>query len=157
MADRSFTRELVKTYGVDRDLPCPRCRYNLRGLAGDRCPECGANVSSYIKKAALRRGDYRIVHLDDVRERILAYAGPAATVLLAGGFWAAVRVSDPPVWIGRFVSGTMILMVLAAANVWWQLVRRLWRRRPIATRLVLTILCWAPALAAVAAAVALLS
>jgi hypothetical protein len=26
---------------VDRDLYCPRCRYNLRGLATPRCPECG--------------------------------------------------------------------------------------------------------------------
>ena len=26
---------------ADRDEPCPRCGYNLRMLAGDRCPECG--------------------------------------------------------------------------------------------------------------------
>jgi hypothetical protein len=26
---------------VDRDLYCPRCRYNLRGLTTPRCPECG--------------------------------------------------------------------------------------------------------------------
>jgi hypothetical protein len=26
---------------IDIDLPCPSCDYNLRGLAEDRCPECG--------------------------------------------------------------------------------------------------------------------
>ena len=25
----------------DRDLPCPKCRYNLRMLSTPRCPECG--------------------------------------------------------------------------------------------------------------------
>ncbi len=29
------------TPDVDRDLFCPRCRYNLRGLTTPRCPECG--------------------------------------------------------------------------------------------------------------------
>jgi len=26
---------------LDRDLPCPKCRYNLRMLSTPRCPECG--------------------------------------------------------------------------------------------------------------------
>jgi hypothetical protein len=25
----------------DRDVPCPLCAYNLRGLTSPRCPECG--------------------------------------------------------------------------------------------------------------------
>lgn len=35
----------VAVSGLDRDLFCLQCGYNLRGLAGDpvRCPECGYN------------------------------------------------------------------------------------------------------------------
>jgi YcxB-like protein len=29
----------------DRDLPCPNCRYNLRGCASTACPECGAPLT----------------------------------------------------------------------------------------------------------------
>jgi hypothetical protein len=27
-----------------RDVACPLCRYNLRGLASPRCPECGREL-----------------------------------------------------------------------------------------------------------------
>ncbi len=27
---------------------CRRCRYDLRGLAGDKCPECGASMNSTV-------------------------------------------------------------------------------------------------------------
>jgi hypothetical protein len=30
---------------ADRDVPCPGCGYNLRGLPSDRCPECHAALS----------------------------------------------------------------------------------------------------------------
>lgn len=30
---------------IEQDLPCPRCRYNLRGLTEPRCPECGFSFS----------------------------------------------------------------------------------------------------------------
>jgi hypothetical protein len=33
--------ELLIHYLRDRDIPCPQCEYNLRGLAMPRCPECG--------------------------------------------------------------------------------------------------------------------
>lgn len=29
------------TSGIDEDIPCPKCQYNLRGLTVPRCPECG--------------------------------------------------------------------------------------------------------------------
>jgi hypothetical protein len=32
---------LPENWGLDRDLPCPTCAYNLRMLRTPRCPECG--------------------------------------------------------------------------------------------------------------------
>jgi hypothetical protein len=48
---------------ADRDLPCERCGFNLRGLPSPICPECGAEVrTEYVldgrfadELAALRR------------------------------------------------------------------------------------------------------
>jgi len=38
---------------IDCDLPCPRCRYNLRGLTVDRpCPECGHSIAHVAAQGA---------------------------------------------------------------------------------------------------------
>src|SRR5258706_15900939 len=33
---------------VDRDVYCPHCAYNLRGVASSQCPECGQTVDRTI-------------------------------------------------------------------------------------------------------------
>ena len=43
---------------IDRDLPCARCGYNLRGLAiSGRCPECGTLIRWTTDGNWLRYGD----------------------------------------------------------------------------------------------------
>lgn len=37
--------ERLARYLADRDLPCPKCRYNLRGTRSQSCPECGTALS----------------------------------------------------------------------------------------------------------------
>lgn len=32
------------TYLATHDAPCPGCGYNLRGLQGNTCPECGESI-----------------------------------------------------------------------------------------------------------------
>lgn len=157
MADRTITSELLKTYGVDRDLPCPSCGYNLRGNAGGRCPECGKNVASYLKKMSVSGEQRRIIHLADVHERLIGWLGPPVLLLLAGGFWAAVHVSNPPVIVDRGVAIAMVIMVLAAADAWRRLTRRLWRRKGFFDRVFRTLVIWMPGLAAVGALVAFLT
>jgi hypothetical protein len=36
--------ERIKRFLQDRDRPCPKCKYNLRNAATDRCPECGHHL-----------------------------------------------------------------------------------------------------------------
>src|SRR5688572_24548088 len=37
--------ELVARELAGRDFDCPRCRYPLRGLPGNICPECGFEIT----------------------------------------------------------------------------------------------------------------
>lgn len=36
--------DLLTAHLADRDVPCPNCAYNLRGLTSDRCPECDQQI-----------------------------------------------------------------------------------------------------------------
>jgi hypothetical protein len=38
-------------YLRDRDVGCPLCDYNLRGLVSDRCPECGREIRLNVQAA----------------------------------------------------------------------------------------------------------
>ncbi len=40
-SDADKVRQVVREYLAQRDSPCPKCGYNLRGLDNDKCPECG--------------------------------------------------------------------------------------------------------------------
>ncbi len=39
----------VREYVRDRDVACPGCGYNVRGLEGDACPECGRGLRVEIR------------------------------------------------------------------------------------------------------------
>lgn len=53
--------ELLEQYLANRDELCPACGYNLRGLTGTHCPECGDELRLHVglvepKKAAFFTG-----------------------------------------------------------------------------------------------------
>ena len=48
--DRAFLNELRRII-TERQCSCPRCGYNLSGVPGPRCPECGKNVTEYLRVA----------------------------------------------------------------------------------------------------------
>ena len=45
--DSDFLRQFL----AGRDVPCPMCKYNLRDLVGNRCPECGRSITLAVKAA----------------------------------------------------------------------------------------------------------
>lgn len=40
--------EILKLYLAGRDVPCPKCRYNLRDGVTGVCPECGAAIRIHV-------------------------------------------------------------------------------------------------------------
>lgn len=73
MAD---TSTLLIAFLAANDAPCPGCGYNLRGLAGATCPECGEAVELDV-----RRESAGIWH----RWLLPAFAWPAGLLLIAIG------------------------------------------------------------------------
>lgn len=47
--------ELLRQFLHRRDVVCPGCRYNLRDLTGDRCPECGQEIVLQLRLAEPRQ------------------------------------------------------------------------------------------------------
>lgn len=48
----------LSDYLADLDEPCPLCGYNLRGLQGEHCPECGQELALRVNLVDPVRGAY---------------------------------------------------------------------------------------------------
>jgi DNA-directed RNA polymerase subunit RPC12/RpoP len=48
--------ELLRSYLAERDVPCPKCGYNLRGVEQSKCPECGSAIVFGLVGARQTRG-----------------------------------------------------------------------------------------------------
>lgn len=49
---------MLAEYLANRDEACPGCKYNLRGLVGDRCPECNQQLVLRIALTEPRLGGF---------------------------------------------------------------------------------------------------
>lgn len=49
-------RDQARRIMLERKANCPHCRYNLSGVPGPRCPECGRNIAAYLQEADTRGG-----------------------------------------------------------------------------------------------------
>lgn len=54
LIDTGADRDMLLRYLAGRDVPCPRCDYNLRDLVGDRCPECGDQLVIRVNRVEPR-------------------------------------------------------------------------------------------------------
>jgi hypothetical protein len=62
MADQvaDHQSELIRQFLADRTIGCPSCRYNLRGAAGNSCPECGVPLQLHLNTPSVRLGAWLV-------------------------------------------------------------------------------------------------
>jgi hypothetical protein len=117
----SSDSDLLRAYLADRDVPCPVCGYNLRGLNSTDCPECGATLDWRALSSGLKRGTW-VAALIGVGVPL----GLMLTVSVAG---IMANLSVPPwgqAW-GPVVihGGGAVLYALALFTIIWKR-RRFW-------------------------------
>ncbi|MEX2218367.1 MAG: hypothetical protein WD749_06360 [Phycisphaerales bacterium] len=123
-----------------RDTPCPACTYNLRGLTGAACPECGAPLELRVGLTEPRMALW-------IAGLVGLAAGAGFNTLLL--VYVAIRIvsGDRPggrVWMNEFVLHNLIAGVLEGAMLGaWLLLRRPIRRLPMGARGALVALAWA--------------
>jgi hypothetical protein len=96
---------------------CPRCKYDIRNLKGDTCPECGTSLLSAIRtqeRKARARGDLKRVYVQATKATMAALALMAGVLLLKG------EISDFPMYLIRYAVFVPIgLVVFAVCSAIW--------------------------------------
>lgn len=66
-----------------KPLPCPECKYDLRGLRDDRCPECGLKLTyGAMRKAQDARAGVKAAGGFDRKPIIMAFIGLVVSALV---------------------------------------------------------------------------
>jgi hypothetical protein len=81
--------------GLERDLLCPLCDYNLRGLSDPRCPECGHQFdwAELIDEA---RWHHPWLFEHQRKRGIRAWFATFFASFVPSRFWASVKPTHPP-------------------------------------------------------------
>src|SRR5665213_954952 len=127
---------LLQTFLAGRDFRCPVCRYNLRGLQADFCPECGTLLRLQVG-AVEPDQTYCILGL------IGLAVGAGFSALLTVFIILAMTFRDERRLPGNFVTVVVLPMLVESALIiiWLKTWIRL-RRLPMATSLPLALGCW---------------
>jgi hypothetical protein len=79
---------------LDREIVCPLCAYNLRGLSEARCPECGHRSSWYALLQQPEGPAWLFENADNRRVRALVHTWTLS--LFPVQFWRRVHPRDEP-------------------------------------------------------------
>ncbi len=120
--------ELLATLLPARDVPCPACGYNLRGVASPACPECGAQLDVRVGTADPKLGPWLVALLGVALP--LGYV--TLTVLFAGAWlvqWGSrarpfnTSIQSTVTYL-LFLIGLPLLLAMIYGVVLTQLIRR---------------------------------
>ncbi len=110
----------LKVYLVDRDVSCPGCGYNLRGLPEPVCPECRQEL-----RISVGLSESRMAELVTCAAFLFAGTGAGAAVLITVAVLVATHGGGPNgreavvfIWLplGCFVSCGIAAASLARAH-----------------------------------------
>jgi hypothetical protein len=112
---------LLEHYLAKRDEPCPKCRYNLCGMSGDACPECGVRL---FLRVCMPDTEFRRVATRLYKRFLLVVFGlnllTTVGLIWLGGSFATGLLEDinnvanmPEPWLmpGHYLHGLVALML----------------------------------------------
>lgn len=139
----------LRRYLTERDVPCPSCRYSLKGLTSDRCPECNQQITLGVQLVEPKLAAYIAVliglagaigfwtvGMGFMLYFIIVYGmgfgpGPAELTMAGTGLLLGFCTMGPWLWHGRRIRrqprltqifigmGLWMLMLLHGAGVIW--------------------------------------
>lgn len=130
---------LLRTYLADRSEPCPNCEYDLRGLTGDTCPECGLELVLRVGLAEPRQAAF-ITGLIGLAASA-GFSGLVAVYLLIA-LVRTVGFGGYSYLANEFVVITSGLVVSTGTLALWLKLRRWLRARTPMVRWVAVIGAW---------------
>lgn len=127
---------MLEMFLAEREVPCPNCGYNLRGLQGSTCPECGLSLSLRVNLTEQRMAAW-----------VTGLIALACSLGWSGLFLllvVAVFLADMepiPWWIFAYFGTGFVLSAVLVLS--WLKRRSEFRRRSILTRWVIALSCFA--------------
>lgn len=96
----------LRAFLADRDLPCPVCRYNLRGLASTSCPECGAQLDLRVGSIDLKLAPWLLCVLATALPT--GFNGILSTIGTIGAISSASWSSQDWLGLAAFIGLTVV-------------------------------------------------
>ncbi len=120
----NIQRKFLREYLSDRDVPCPSCGYNLRGLWASQCPECRQPIELEIRnQRRMRPWVRRLIGLAG----LIAAVRSALSIILNLRNWSGYAGASPSTEFG-FASDMALDGVLLAAVVFIGIKMLIYRR-----------------------------
>jgi hypothetical protein len=101
-------RQALIEFLRERDMACPLCQYNLRGLMSPRCPECGRDLELRVGLSEPRQGAWLTAQI-----ALTAMAGIGMMIAIVVCFQGWPR-GDPHQGVLNFAFVMHLLMVPAS-------------------------------------------